>query len=354
MALYKQPNGIYHIRFTLNGKQIVRSAKTKNKSIAAQLEAQMRSDALKRALEGYTDRITVHAALDKYLAEKEHTASYTTIRSSVKALKEGIADKSLEKLNAHDIQQFVSSRIRNGIKETTITLNLSHLKIIINRMRALGYDVPDVKFPKAIRKNRLRFLSEDDADALLHQLMRVLPGEPPAITEYRHDVHDMVVFVLNTGARYSEVTNIQWQDVDLENRTLTLYRKKVDNYGTLPISDELYAVLRRRQRKSGYVFPGKRGERTYSMIPLRSAADAAGLNDPAVVKRTGCRVSWHVLRHTFASRMVQNGMSLQKLAVLLGHSDIKMTMVYAHLVPENVVTEALDILNARPRMRAVV
>jgi site-specific recombinase XerD len=52
--------------------------------------------------------------------------------------------------------------------------------------------------------------------------------------------------------------------------------------------------------------------------------------------------------------MVQNGMSLQKLAVLLGHSDIKMTMVYAHLVPENVVTEALDILNARPRMRVVV
>jgi site-specific recombinase XerD len=90
------------------------------------------------------------------------------------------------------------------------------------------------------------------------------------------------------------------------------------------------------------------------MVPLRSAANAAGLNDAAVVKRTGCRVSWHVLRHTFASRMVQNGMSLQKLAVPLGHSDIKMTMMYAHLVPENVVTEALDILNARPRIRAVV
>jgi integrase len=255
MALYKQPNGIYHIRFTLNGKQIARSAKTKNKSIAAQLEAQMRSDALKCALKGYTDRFTVHASLDKYLAEKEHTPSYTTIRTSVKALKEGIADKSLEKLNPHGIQEFVSWRVRNGIKETTITLNLSHLKIIINRMRTLGYDVPDVKFPKAIRKNRLRFLSDSDVDELLHQLMRIVPGEPPAITEYRHDVHDMAVFVLNTGARYSEVTNIQWQDVDLENRTLTLYRKKVDNFGTLPISDELYAVLRRRQRRSGSVFP---------------------------------------------------------------------------------------------------
>ncbi len=41
-------------------------------------------------------------------------------------------------------------------------------------------------------------------------------------------------------------------------------------------------------------------------------------------------------------------------SVLLGHSGIKVAMVYAHLVPENVVTEALDILNARPRMRAVV
>ena len=90
------------------------------------------------------------------------------------------------------------------------------------------------------------------------------------------------------------------------------------------------------------------------MIPLRSAANAAGLNDVAVVKRIGSRVSWHVLRHTFASRMVQNGMSLQKLAVSLGHSDIEMMMVYAHLVPENAVMEALDILNDKPRMRAVV
>ncbi len=47
-------------------------------------------------------------------------------------------------------------------------------------------------------------------------------------------------------------------------------------------------------------------------------------------------------------------MSLQKLAILSGRSDIKMSMVYAHLVPENVVTEALGILNARQRMRAVV
>ena len=64
----------------------------------------------------------------------------------------GIAYRSLEKVSAHDIQQVVGSRLRNGIKETTITLNLSHFKITIIRMSALGYDVPDVKLPKAVRK----------------------------------------------------------------------------------------------------------------------------------------------------------------------------------------------------------
>lgn len=53
----------------------------------------------------------------------------------------------------------------------------------------------------------------------------------------------------------------------------------------------------------------------------------------------------YTLRHTFASRMIQNGMSHQEVSQLLGHTDIKTTMIYAHLEYKDVSEKARDVMN---------
>lgn len=69
-------------------------------------------------------------------------------------------------------------------------------------------------------------------------------------------------------------------------------------------------------------------------------------NSPANGARAGlkdCRV--HTLRHTSASRLIQNGMSVYEAREILGHSDIKTTMRYAHLELRQVTSKARDVIN---------
>ena len=63
---------------------------------------------------------------------------------------------------------------------------------------------------------------------------------------------------------------------------------------------------------------------------------------PALLRKTGCRFvarPWHLLRHTMASHFVQSGGSLLALSKILGHSDVKVTMVYAHLSSDYLAAE---------------
>lgn len=70
-------------------------------------------------------------------------------------------------------------------------------------------------------------------------------------------------------------------------------------------------------------------------IHPKSALRKAGLSD--------CRI--HTLRHTHASRLIQNGMSVYEVREVLGHTDIKTTMRYAHLESRQVTSKARDVIN---------
>ncbi len=103
--------------------------------------------------------------------------------------------------------------------------------------------------------------------------------------------------------------------------------------------------LRRGSGSSG-VNGGPRG---YAAQGIRKAIDRAGLNDPDVVKEKRGKVTIHTLRHTFASRLVQTGVSLAKVSKLLGHSSVTTTEIYAHLAPNEVSEEATKVLNGLHR-----
>jgi integrase len=206
-----------------------------------------------------------------------------------------------------------------------------------------------------------RFLAEIDP-------RRDIKGQPaygsrtPDMQRKLQDQYDLCVFLIDTGARYSEVATMNWQSVDVINwQSINIYRSKVGNEGTLVMTDRLREVLKRRWQFCGnnvYVFPsfintsGKHvhgvnmsGPRGYATKGIRKAIDRAGLNAPHLVKRYG-KFTPHSFRHTFASRLVQGGMSLYAVSRLLGHTTTTMTQRYAHLAPSQVADQAASILNA--------
>jgi integrase len=116
------------------------------------------------------------------------------------------------------------------------------------------------------------------------------------------------------------------------------------------MTDRLKEVIKsrheNRSEKSRYVFEGKDGDpRGYVYQGINKAMNRSGLNNDDVISEKGGKVTIHTLRHTFATRLVQNGVSLAKVSKLLGHASITTTEIYAHLAPNEASEEAMRVLN---------
>ena len=159
-----------------------------------------------------------------------------------------------------------------------------------------------------------------------------------ALKSQMQDVYDLIIMFLDTGARHSEVTTLTWDRVDLVNRTINLWRPKVSNESVLYMTDRVWEVLSRRKQgsTSPYIFTSKDGSARRSLTHVfQRAFVRAGL--------PGC--SAHTLRHTHATRLIQNGLNLYEVKEVLGHADIQTTMRYAHLEQAKVTRKAFEVIN---------
>jgi len=151
------------------------------------------------------------------------------------------------------------------------------------------------------------------------------------------DLRDMIAVSVGTAIRIDEMLHLQWDDVDLENRLITIQRgrkgpPKGGRIRHVPILDSVLHVFKARAlRRSGgvLVFPGKEG-RVRAQSPVTQAYKAA-------LKRAQMDTSlrWHDLRHTAASWWVMSGGDIFRLSKLMGHRKVEITQrTYAHLAPE--------------------
>jgi len=143
---------------------------------------------------------------------------------------------------------------------------------------------------------------------------------------------------LNTGMRRGEILSLLWSDIDFDTNMITIDQTntKSKKQRRIPINSVLRTMLielKLKSRDSEYVFIDNEGGQIKS---IRSAFDAA-------TKRAGLKgLRFHDLRHTAATRMVESGANIVAISKILGHSDIKTTMRYAH--PEESLKEALELL----------
>jgi integrase len=176
-----------------------------------------------------------------------------------------------------------------------------------------------------------------------------LRGERKALPRFKDKFVDYlrpaVILSLLTGIRRGALFALVWGDIDFDARTVTLRGDDAKDGRThvLPLCDDAVDILSSWRKQSeniaddDLIFPSpkKKGQQIAEIKTAWGALlRAADIKD----------FRWHYLRHSFASSLVLAGVDLNTVRELLTHSDIKMTMRYAHLAPENKL-QAVQVLN---------
>ena len=193
------------------------------------------------------------------------------------------------------------------------------LRHCLRLARRWGYaaTIPEIVLPRR-PEGRLRYLEESEIGKLL-----------AACRESRNrDLASVVTPALHTRMRKSEILGLEWERVDVSTARITLPRTESGKPRGVPIGRAVYeapiALEPDPARRRGRLFPSGNDRRGSQ---IRTAFDAA-------LTRAGIGgFRFHDLRHTAASHLVMRGASLQDVKEVLGHSDLRMTLRYAHLSP---------------------
>lgn len=244
---------------------------------------------------------------------------------SLKKLMPFFSGRPLSDLKRAHVRAYVSSRLSDGVKVSTVRRELRLASAALNFVRVeLELDLSNPFSALALEsgEGRVRWITRDEASSLLVACRQAV----------RPHLAIFVVLALNTGARRGELLGLEWSRVDFDNALMLLEPEhtKSRKRRSIPLNDACLMVLREmrewqfeRLPSARHVFSWERGRITTFKTAWATALRVAGINDFRV----------HDLRHTCASWLVMAGVPLQVVKDLLGHSSVTVTEKYAHLAP---------------------
>lgn len=196
--------------------------------------------------------------------------------------------------------------------------------------------IDEIELPDG-SEERERFLEYAEADALLASAA-TLPVHGDDLLRLP-DLVDLITLALNTGLRFGELMRLEWADISLTHAFLIVREeRRRKTGGRVPLNQTVLATLRvrntRRQKGEHRVFSPERTGKDGCILRrlYAEAVDACGLNKDSTSARD--KVVFHTLRHTFGSWLAMASTDIYRIKNLMRHKTIKMTMRYAHLLPD--------------------
>jgi integrase len=261
-------------------------------------------------------------------------------------IKPDLADIPIKDISPFNLEKIKSKMTKAGRAPRTIEYTLAIIRQVFNYARRTDLFAGDnpvgkIKIPRTDNR-RVRFLTHEEADILLARLIKK-SGQ----------VHDMALLSLHTGMRAGEIFGLTWGCVDMKSGSMLLKdtKNKASRtaFMTQAVKDMLAGIKPEKPGMDDLVFPGRDGVRMVQISKTFKRTVDKLFNQG--VEDTRQRVTFHSLRHTFASWLVMEGVDLYTVKELLGHKDLTMTQRYAHLAPDtlrgavNVLEQALKIKN---------
>jgi len=253
-----------------------------------------------------------------------------------------------------DLRAYLGELARRGLAASSVARRLSAIRQFHRFLYAEGHRGDD---PSAILEGPKRgrslpkILSVGEVDRLIATARQAaeLPGQPDRSAERlrAQRLLCLIELIYATGLRISELIALPASAARRDERML-IVRGKGGKERLVPLNGAAIAAMRAyrtalaevgRGAQSKWLFPsfGESGylTRQHAARELKDLAVAAGLRPE--------RLSPHVLRHAFASHLLQNGADLRVVQTLLGHADISTTQIYTHVLDERLKSLVRDL-----------
>lgn len=312
MSLYQREGSpFWWFDFTVNGQRFRGSTGKEAKREARKVE----DDEKRRAREGQKrpEDWRLHDLCRTYYDERaQHKRSSATILHQLAKLREHIGkDRRLMSITNATMMDYRQSRRGEGVSVASINREIVILRAAMRYANELhGIGIPKLAWTKLIGEEpagRVRFLSFDEYRALI---------------ESAHaDLVPILICAVTTGLRKDNILSMDWSQVKLGQRIIQAVVKGNKEH-SVRIVPQLMAILSTVavEDRKGRVFRCVNFEKRW-----RAALKAAKIDN----------FRFHDLRHTFASWARQSGADIADVKESLGHSDISMSMRYAHIKPDS-------------------
>jgi integrase/recombinase XerC len=262
------------------------------------------------------------------LADERHASSHTVAgyRRDLAKLLRFMQEQQLdafEALDANRMRSFVAAEHRGGLAPKSLQRLLSSCRSLFRQLNREGQLASDpllgVRGPK-VRRKLPQVLDVDEATALVE----TDSGGPLAVRD-----RAMLELFYSSGLRLSELVGLRWLDLSLDDGEVRVLGKG-SKTRIVPVGRHAIAALRALGAEEGMqadspVFRGRGG------APINPRTIQLRMNKLALQQGIPKHIHPHLLRHTFASHMLESSGDLRAVQELLGHADIATTQIYTHL-----------------------
>lgn len=300
-----------------------------------------------------------------YKIGRLHSTTESKYRMALKLVENTFEDKKMKSIKTYDYQNMIDIYAKNHAKTSTRLLNTYYKNAvryaindgIINRDFTFGAIISGSES----KDSSLKFIEFDEAEKL--KKLCVETGSFLTITRLE------IMFGLLTGCRYGEVTGLTWDCVNLVDHTVAInkaydYKKRTgftktktnSSLRTISINDTLVKMLSDLKRQQDELFAAQGFNNKLNFVFITKTHEIP--SDNAVNKTlkkllteiaAKNKITFHGLRHTHASMLISQDVSINYISERLGHANISVTYnIYTHLLKTSRQQEndkAMDVLN---------
>ena len=329
MAVYQRGDNWY-VDFTFKGQRIRESIGPSRKGAEKVIVKKKAEIAENKFLDvrKEPDPVKFHDFAKQYLQwakANKKPSSYERDFYTMRIFDREFEAKNIQDVTTWQVEKYKLKR-KEQFKPATCNREMALLKHIFSKAVEWGKmkenPAKKVKFFKGVVK-RVRFLMPDEFRTLLSNCADFLKP--------------IVTVAVHTGMRKGEILGLKWDQVDLEQKIITILDTKNNERKDLPMDETVSALLQGLERRGEFVFSSAK-EKAFNEMTIHNAFHEA-------MKQA--RISdfrFHDLRHTFASNLVMAGVKIEKVQKLMGHKMLTMTQRYAHLAP-GYLAESIKVLD---------